>query len=75
MAGSGSGTGGMRVFALRPLAVRLGFGVVVLLWAEVLPAQGVCGGNTGTPPGGGGGFRVKSLNIPGASPERSLRLN
>lgn len=46
MAGSGPGTGGVRVLALRALAVRLGVGVVVLLWAEVLPDQGVCGGIT-----------------------------
>lgn len=46
VAGSGSGTGGIWVFALRPLAVQLGFGVLVLLWAEILPDQGVCGGNT-----------------------------
>lgn len=42
VAGPGSGTGGIWVFALGPLAVQLGFNILVLLWAKIVPAHSVC---------------------------------
>lgn len=42
VAGPGSGAGGIRVVALGPLAVQLGFKILQLLRAKVLPAHRVC---------------------------------
>lgn len=42
VAGPGTGTAGIRVFALGPLAVQLGFNLLVLLWAKIVPAHRVC---------------------------------
>lgn len=42
VAGPGSGPAGIRVVTLGPLALQLRLDIVVLLWAQILPAHSVC---------------------------------